>query len=191
MAEEGNARKWAHTVLAGMLAEQARAVRANESDLIAFGKQYGRLARAANRRDAAIAAANARFEQVASEAESGAGAALARLHERGMSEPQLCAITGLGAGRIRQLLKGGATRTDSDSGVEGLPVGVVEVEQGAAGDHPAQSGQGEQTQSDGRGPRAVLERVRPMPGQPEEQAKREQPQSAGYRTGRGEHDREQ
>ncbi len=156
MAETGNARKWAHTVMAGMLAEQARSVKANESDLVAFRKQYGRLSRAAARRDAAIAAAHARYERIASEAETAAGAALARLHERGMNESQLCAITGLGAGRLRQLMRGGGTaRTepDTDSGAGGreLPVvvAVVEVDESGAGDHPVQAGQGEDAQCDG------------------------------------------
>lgn len=155
MAEAGNARKWAHTVMAEMLAEQARSVRENEADLVQFRKQHGRLSRAAARRDATIAAAHTHYERVAREAETAAGAALARLHQRGMSESQLCAVTGLGAGRIRRLLRGGTARTGPDTdpgtGAAELPVviGVVDVDESAAGDHPPQPAQSEDAQRDG------------------------------------------
>lgn len=172
MADKSNARKWAHGMMAQMLAEQVRLVRDNEADLVEFGKQQGRLVRAEKRRATAIAAANARFEEVETEAEAGAGAALARLHHRGVSESQLCAMTGLASGRVRRLLHD-AARRDPDAGTrieaQGLPAGVgFVVDECGTGDQPPQAGQPEDAQGDRRGPRAVFERPSPVTSEPDD-----------------------
>lgn len=113
MAETPNARKWAREVTTRLMAEQASVLRANETDLAEFRKQHSRWERAAQRRDAAVAAAHARYRDSAATAEAAAGAALGRLHARGMGEAQLCAITGLGVMRVRRLLRRGRSEDES------------------------------------------------------------------------------
>ncbi|WP_405132933.1 hypothetical protein [Nocardia sp. NBC_01388] len=100
MAEKPNARKWAREVTARLMAEQACALRENETDLTEFRKQHSRWERARQRRDAAIAAVDARYRQSEADAEAGAAAAVRRLHGHGMAESQLCEITGLSLARV-------------------------------------------------------------------------------------------
>lgn len=194
MPDKVSTRKWARKVMAQLLAEEAQMARANEADLVEFGKLQNRLARADQRRETVIAAATTRYREVEAENEAGAGAALKRLHARGMGESQLCAITGLTQTRLRHLLHIAAHRDTTTAGMRvkrsSAGARLVQDERGAR-DHPAQTRQAEDTQRDGRGPHAVLEGPRPMPGEPDEDAESEPQQSVRDRAGWDEHDRQQ
>lgn len=132
LAEKPNARKWAREVTTRLLAEQASVLRANESDLAEFQKQHGRWERAAQRRDAAVAAAETRYRDSAAAAEAAAGAALGRLQTRGMGEAQLSAITGLGVMRVRRLLRRGRLGDDSSPDGVGFEIDECGLPDGAA-----------------------------------------------------------
>lgn len=163
--EKVTARKWARAAVARQLAEATQAARANEADLVEFGKHQAKLERAAQRRDTMIAAAATRYEHAAADARAAQGAALARLRERGMADQQICEITGVDRKQLRALLEA-ETPTPDRRGRSGAGALSADDDETAAGSGPAQAGQAEEPQRDHRGPRPVFERPRPMPGQP-------------------------
>ncbi|MEV6071983.1 hypothetical protein AB0L82_36045 [Nocardia sp. NPDC052001] len=102
-----SAAKLARERMAAVAAAHREQEQANLADVAAFLKAAGAVDKAAVRRDTAIATATQTYEQAVATAEGEQAAALRRIRERGASESELVALTGLEAGQLRALLRGG------------------------------------------------------------------------------------